>query len=114
MEEHVILVDKQDTMLGVEEKIKAHQLALLHRAFSVFVYRKQAGSIEFLLQQRHKNKYHSGGLWTNTCCSHPRVGESIVFAGERRLKEEMSVQVPLIPVGSFQYFTKFENGLTEH
>lgn len=114
-EEHVILVDEQDRVLGTEEKIKAHKLALLHRAFSVFVYRKtNNGTIEFLLQQRYQAKYHCGGLWSNTCCSHPRLGETIVVAGQRRLKEEMALQVSLECVGSFQYLAKFDNGLAEH
>lgn len=112
--EQVVLVNENDEVLGTEDKIRAHELALLHRAFSVFVYRKQNGMVEILLQQRHHNKYHCGGLWTNTCCSHPRLGEGIVEAGKRRLQEEMALNVPLRQVGSFQYKAKFPNGLTEH
>lgn len=112
--EHVILVDEQDTALGTEEKIRAHELGLLHRAFSVFVYRKRNNTIEFLLQQRHPDKYHCGDLWTNTCCSHPRWNEEIVFAGERRLKEEMNLELPLVKIGSFLYRSEFANGLIEH
>ncbi len=112
--EYVVLVNEQDQVLGIEEKIKAHRLALLHRAFSVFVYRKREFTVEFLLQQRHQNKYHCGGLWTNTCCSHPRLGEDIVLAGQRRLKEEMSIDVPLKNLGSFRYQISFDNGLSEH
>lgn len=113
----MVLVDEHDQVIGVEEKLRAHQLGLLHRAFSVFIYRKNLedpGVVEFLLQQRHVDKYHCGGLWTNTCCSHPRLDEDIVLAGQRRLKEEMSIDLPLRKIGSFQYKASFENGLTEH
>lgn len=120
-EELVILVNEKDEELGVAEKMIAHQQGLLHRAFSVFVYRKVKGpvshplqSIEILLQLRHPDKYHCGGLWTNTCCSHPRQGESIIHAGVRRLKEELSIETTLKAIGSFQYLAEFENGLTEH
>lgn len=112
--EHVILVDEQDAALGTEEKIRAHELGLLHRAFSVFVFRKRNDCIEFLLQQRHPDKYHCGNLWTNTCCSHPRWNEEIVSAAERRLKEEMALELPLVKVGSFLYRSEFDNGLIEH
>lgn len=112
--EHVVLVNEQDEEIGVEEKITAHQKALLHRAFSVFVYRKTMHSVEFLLQQRQKDKYHCGGLWTNTCCSHPRWGEAVIIAGQRRLKEEMSIDIPLTSIGTFRYIAEFDNGLTEH
>ncbi len=117
--EYVILVDEQDKVLGQAEKILAHQKALCHRAFSVFVFRKVNNTqndlkIEFLLQQRHDNKYHCGGLWTNTCCSHPRPSEDIIEAGQRRLKEEMGITLPLISVGAFHYIADFENGLTEN
>jgi len=112
--DHVVLVDENDQVLGIEEKIKAHELALLHRAFSVFIYRRQEDLIEFLLQQRHQNKYHCGGLWTNTCCSHPRLNEDVLLAGQRRLNEELSINIPLNFVDTFIYKTKFDNGLTEH
>lgn len=115
--ENVVLVDAEDKVIGVEEKLKAHQLGLLHRAFSVFIYRKNLedpNTFEFLLQQRHVNKYHCGGLWTNTCCSHPRLNEDIILAGQRRLKEEMAIELALKHVGSFQYKASFDNGLTEH
>lgn len=112
--EYVVLVNEQDEVIGSEEKLKAHQEALLHRAFSVFVYRKTEDSFEFLLQQRSDNKYHCGGLWTNTCCSHPRLGEEVLEAAQRRLKEEMSLAVSLNKVGSFLYKAPFANGLTEH
>ena len=107
LEDHVVLVDENDQVLGIEEKIKAHELALLHRAFSVFIYRKQKDSIEFLLQQRHQNKYHCGGLWTNACCSHPRLNEDVLLAGQRRLNEEMSINIPLNFVDTFIYKAKF-------
>ena len=81
MIEHVILVDENDNPLGQQEKLKAHELAQCHRAFSVFIYRKNAqNEIEILLQQRHLGKYHCGGLWTNTCCGHPRPGETTLNA----------------------------------
>jgi isopentenyl-diphosphate delta-isomerase type 1 len=112
--ERVVLVDEQDQVVGTEEKMRAHELGLLHRAFSVFVYRRGEKGLEFLLQKRHSEKYHCGGLWTNTCCSHPRLNESIVEAGERRLREEMSLAIALRHVGSFIYRASFSNGLTEH
>jgi isopentenyl-diphosphate delta-isomerase type 1 len=113
-EDQVILVDSNDQVIGVAEKMKAHQEGLLHRAFSIFIYKIQNDTIEFLLQQRHIKKYHSGGLWTNTCCSHPRPDEDIILAGQRRLKEELSLSRPLKKGGSFEYRAIFENGLIEH
>lgn len=114
-EEHVILVDQHDQPVGTAEKMAAHQQGLLHRAFSVFIFKKTPnGSLELLLQKRHPKKYHCGGLWTNTCCSHPRVGETILEAGKRRLQEEMGFVVPLESVGHFSYKAEFSNGLTEH
>ena len=110
----VILVDEQDQQVGIAEKIAAHQQALLHRAFSVFIFREHHGKTELLMQQRHPDKYHCGGLWTNTCCSHPQPGESTVAAGEARLQEEMGFSVPLTAVGYFIYHAAFDNGLTEH
>ncbi len=111
--EYVILVDEQDNAIGTEEKLKAHEEGLLHRAFSVFLFRKK-GPVELLLQQREKNKYHCGGLWANSCCSHPRQNESITEAASRRLQEELGIGAQLEPVGSFQYKAVFANGLTEH
>ena len=111
MEEKVILVDEQDNPIGLMEKLEAHQKALLHRAFSVFILNDKG---EIMLQQRAANKYHSPNLWTNTCCSHPRAGETNQQAGERRLQEEMGLQVPLQEVFSFIYKAPFDNGLTEH
>lgn len=109
--EKVILVNEHDEVLGVMEKMEAHEKALLHRAFSVFIFNDKH---ELLLQQRAFSKYHSGGLWTNTCCSHPRPGESTEAAAIRRLKEEMGFTANLEKAFSFTYKAHFENGLTEH
>ena len=111
MEEQVILVNEKDEPIGLMGKMEAHEKGLLHRAFSVFVFNSKQ---EVLLQQRAACKYHSPNLWTNTCCSHPRVGETNQQAGERRLQEEMGLQVPLQEVFSFIYKAPFDNGLTEH
>ncbi|AUC14514.1 isopentenyl-diphosphate delta-isomerase [Tenacibaculum sp. SZ-18] len=111
MVENVILVDEQDNEVGFMEKIEAHKKALLHRAFSVFVFNDNN---ELMLQQRAKSKYHSPLLWTNTCCSHQRKGESNISAGKRRLEEEMGFTCELKEVFSFIYKAPFENGLTEH
>ena len=111
MEEEVILVDEQDQPLGAMEKIKAHQQGLLHRAFSVFIFN---GKGEMLLQQRAMNKYHSGGLWTNACCSHPKPGEDIQRAAQRRLYEEMGFVTSIEEIFDFIYKSSFENGLTEY
>lgn len=107
----VILVDKNDNQLGLMEKIEAHKKAVLHRAFSVFILNKNN---ELLLQKRALSKYHSPGLWTNTCCSHPRDGESVINAGIRRLSEEMGFETELNTLFSFIYKAEFDNGLTEH
>lgn len=109
--EQVVLVNEQDQEIGLMEKMEAHEKALLHRAFSVFVF-NEAG--ELLLQQRAFEKYHSGGLWTNTCCSHPRPNETVLDAANRRLMEEMGFQTPLKKVFDFIYQAEFSNGLTEH
>ncbi len=107
----VILVDHQDNETGVQDKISVHQLALLHRAFSVFVFNSKE---ELILQQRADGKYHSPGLWTNTCCSHPKPGETTIDACNRRLSEEMGMSCDLEFSFSFMYKCKFTNGLTEH
>ncbi len=107
----VILVDEQDNPVGAEEKIKAHREGLLHRAFSIFIFNKKG---EMLLQQRAKDKYHSGGLWTNACCSHPVPGEKTADAAARRLKEELGFTTPLKKEFDFVYKTDFDNGLTEY
>jgi len=93
------------------EKLEAHEKALLHRAFSVFIFNDKE---ELMLQQRALTKYHSPGLWTNTCCSHQRFGESNIEAGKRRLMEEMGFSVDLKEITSFIYKAPFDNGLTEH
>ena len=107
----VILVDENDSPLGVMEKMEAHRKAALHRAFSVFIMNKKD---EMLLQRRALSKYHSPGLWTNACCSHPNPGELTFDAASRRLNEEMGFNCALTSIGSFIYKTEFENGLTEH
>jgi isopentenyl-diphosphate Delta-isomerase len=114
MTEQIILVNEQDHEIGQEEKQTVHEKALLHRAFSVFIFRKNNGQQELLLQQRQHDKYHCGGLWTNSCCGHPRPGETIVEAATRRLQEEMGFVVVLQEVGMFQYRAEFDNGLVEN
>ena len=109
--EEVILVNDSDEQIGTMEKMEAHEKGLLHRAFSVFIFNDKG---EMLLQQRAMDKYHSAGLWTNTCCSHPRPGEDTLQAAHRRLFEEMGIKAPLTFKTSFTYKTAFENGLTEH
>ena len=110
-EEEVILVNEQDEKIGLMPKMEAHEKALLHRAFSVFVFNKDN---QLMLQQRALDKYHSPGLWTNTCCSHQRDGESNIDAGTRRLQEEMGFVTELEETTSFKYKAPFDNGLTEH
>ena len=110
-EEKVILVNEKDEQIGLMEKIEAHEKALLHRAFSVFVFNDKN---ELMIQQRALSKYHSPGLWTNTCCSHQREGESNIDAGKRRLQEEMGFSTELKDTISFIYKAPFDNGLTEH
>ncbi|HVZ95873.1 MAG TPA: isopentenyl-diphosphate Delta-isomerase [Chitinophagaceae bacterium] len=107
----VILVDKNDVQTGLMEKMEAHRKGLLHRAFSVFVFNKKG---DFLLQQRSPSKYHSPGLWTNTCCSHPLPGEDVSQAANRRLSEEMGFTTNLSHAFSFVYRATFDNELTEH
>lgn len=111
VEEQVILVNENDEQLGLMPKMEAHEKALLHRAFSVFVFNDSG---ELLLQQRAASKYHSPLLWTNTCCSHQRDGESNLEAGKRRLQEEMGFVCELKELFSFVYKAPFDNGLTEH
>ncbi len=110
-EEKVILVNENDEQIGLMPKMEAHKKAVLHRAFSVFIFNDKN---ELMLQQRALKKYHSPGLWTNTCCSHQRDGESNLDAGHRRLKEEMGFDTDLTEVTSFIYKAPFDNGLTEH
>lgn len=110
-EEKVILVDKENNPIGTMPKMEAHEKAVLHRAFSVFILNAKG---ELMLQQRALHKYHSPALWTNTCCSHQREGEENLEAGRRRLKEEMGFSAPLEELFSFIYKAPFDNGLTEH
>jgi isopentenyl-diphosphate delta-isomerase len=111
MLEEVILVDEQDNALGLMEKMEAHRQAKLHRAFSVFAMNDNN---EILLQRRALHKYHSGGLWTNTCCSHPRDGETVEAAAKRRLMEEMGFTCEVKRIFSFIYRAELDNDLTEH
>jgi isopentenyl-diphosphate delta-isomerase len=111
MEEQVILVDTNDQPIGLMPKMEAHEKGVLHRAFSVFILNDKS---ELMLQQRAFHKYHSPGLWTNTCCSHQRDGETNIAAGKRRLQEEMGFVTDLREVTSFIYKAPFNNGLTEH
>jgi isopentenyl-diphosphate delta-isomerase len=110
-EEQVILVNEKDEQIGLMPKMEAHEKAVLHRAFSVFIFNDNN---ELMLQQRALSKYHSPGLWTNTCCSHQREGETNIEAGKRRLQEEMGFVTDLIETTSFIYKAPFDNGLTEH
>ncbi len=110
-EDKVVLVDANDKVLGVAGKLDAHLLGKLHRAFSVFVFNSSG---KLLLQKRHTGKYHSGGLWTNTCCSHPRPGESTAAAVHRRLGEEMGFDCGINRAFSFVYRAEFANKLIEH
>lgn len=107
----VILVNEHDVETGVAEKLHAHKQGLLHRAFSVFIFNSKG---EMLLQQRSIDKYHSGGLWTNSCCSHPQPGEDTLHAAQKRLQEEMGFTTSLHKVFDFIYRADFENGLAEH
>ena len=109
--EQVVLVDEQDNELGVMEKLRAHKEGKLHRAISVFIYNSKG---EFLLQQRAAGKYHSANLWTNTCCSHPRPGETVYDAAVRRLYEEMGLKCELKEVFRFVYEAHLEHDLIEH
>lgn len=107
----VILVNEQDEPTGVMEKMEAHLKGELHRAFSVFIFNNKG---EMLLQQRAMSKYHSAGLWTNACCSHPMPDEETADAATRRLQEEMGFTTTLIKIFDFVYKSEFEHGLTEH
>jgi isopentenyl-diphosphate Delta-isomerase len=111
MEQFVILVNEQDEEVGVMEKMEAHEKGLLHRAFSVFVFNTKG---EMLLQRRALKKYHSGGLWTNTCCSHPMPNENVQAATHRRLQEELGFDCDLNQAFTFVYQATFDNGLIEH
>lgn len=110
-EEQVILVDTNDQPIGLMPKLEAHEKAVLHRAFSVFILNEKN---QVMLQQRAHHKYHSPLLWTNTCCSHQRAGETNIQAGKRRLQEEMGIVTDLKELFHFIYKAPFDNGLTEH
>ena len=108
---NVILVDERDEPVGIMEKLEVHQKALLHRAFSIFIFNSKG---EMLLHKRAANKYHSGGLWSNACCSHPRPAEQTLDAAHARLKEEMGISTNLIKIFDFTYKATFDNGLFEY
>jgi isopentenyl-diphosphate Delta-isomerase len=109
--ERVILVDQQDNELGSMEKMEAHQKGLLHRAFSILLFNSKG---EVLLQKRASKKYHSGGLWTNTCCSHPQPGETVPHAARRKLLQEMGIDLQPEYAFKFIYKTSLDHLLTEH
>jgi isopentenyl-diphosphate Delta-isomerase len=109
--EQVILVDAHDKEIGTMEKLEAHKKGLLHRAFSVLVFNSKG---ELLLQKRSKSKYHSGGLWTNTCCSHPQPGETVAQAGRRKLLQEMGFECDLVLSHKFIYKVELDNNLIEN
>ena len=107
----VILVDQDDNPTGKMEKLEVHQKGLMHRAVTVYVFNARG---ELLLQRRAENKYHCGGLWSNTCCGHPFPGETTQHAAERRLREEMGISLALNPAFEISYKLALDNGLTEH
>ena len=111
IQEQVVLVDAKDNAIGAMEKMEAHEKGLLHRAFSVFLFNAQGA---MLLQKRALGKYHSPGLWTNTCCSHPRPGEEVLAAAQRRLVEEMGIFASIEPAFQFIYHAQLDQGLVEH
>jgi len=111
VKEEVILVNENDEFVGVEEKIKTHFIGALHRAFSIFILNTND---ELLLQRRTRTKYHSGGLWSNTCCGHPRPGESLEDASHRRLREEMGFDCEMKEIFKFMYWVKLDTSLFEH
>src|SRR6187399_3488331 len=111
MMQNVILVNENDEVTGTAEKMEAHQKGWLHRAFSIFVFNSKG---EMLIQQRAHTKYHSGGLWTNACCSHPRPGEATITAASRRIKEELGIDTRIDFAFHFIYQAGFENGLHEY
>ena len=112
--EHVILVDSDDRFIGTMEKMEAHEKGALHRAFSVFLFGRRPEGLSTLLQRRADTKYHFSGLWSNTCCSHPRADETPLEAGLRRLSEELNITCELRAMGRFEYRAVCENGLIEH
>jgi isopentenyl-diphosphate delta-isomerase len=111
MSETIILVDEEGNQVGTGEKLEVHRAGLLHRAFSIYVFNNKG---EMLLQERALGKYHSGGLWTNTCCGHPRVEEEIEPAAHRRLMEEFGFECELSEISTFRYKVALDHGLTEN
>lgn len=111
MNKLVVCVDEQDRELSIMEKMEAHEKGILHRAFSIFVFNKEG---QLMLHQRALHKYHSGGLWTNTCCSHPQPGETVLESAHKRLVEEMGFDCELEEIFQFLYRAEFEDGLIEH
>lgn len=111
MKQEVILVDEHDEAVGTGEKMATHRTGDLHRAFSIFIFNPQG---QMLLHRRAEGKYHSGGLWTNACCSHPRPGESTAEAAHRRLQEEMGFDTELEEAFRFIYRAELDNDLVEH
>lgn len=111
MSPNVQIVNQKGEMIGEEEKLAAHKKGLLHRAFSIFVFNSEG---ELMLQQRASDKYHSGGLWSNTCCSHPEPGEEVLEAAHRRIEEEMGFDCEMEEKFTFQYRVEFDNGLVEN
>jgi len=109
--DQVILVDEKDRPVGLAAKMEAHYKGILHRAFSIFIFNSKG---EMLLQQRAINKYHSGGLWSNACCSHPALGEEMTETIQRRLQEEMGFKTPVRKIFDFIYKAELDKGLTEH
>lgn len=112
--QNIVLVDPDDNAIGEIEKVRGHQFGMLHRAFSVFIFRVFKDKLQTLIQLRHKQKYHGGGLWSNTCCSHPHPGENLKAAAEKRLQEEIGIDAKLQEVGMFHYIAKMDNGMTEN
>lgn len=110
MPEILILVNEEDNIIGTEEKLKAHIDGLLHRAFSVMIFNNKG---QLLIQKRAKNKYHSAGLWANSCCGHPRLGEDNTEAAQRRLQEELGFSCDLVKISELKYSLKLQNGLYE-
>lgn len=115
-DEYVVCVNEHDEPTGRMEKMEAHVKGVLHRAFSVHLYRYDQGQLQFLLQKRAQHKYHSAGLWSNACCSHPRWNEPILDACHRRLREELNIETPiqLHTAGTFIYRAQLDHGLIEH
>jgi len=110
----IVLITPNDEPIGIIDKISAHKYAMLHRAFSVFIYRIRNGNIELLLQQRQLDKYHCGGLWTNTCCSHPPPHQDILTSAKKRLQYEMGISADLELIGRFHYVAILDNGFFEN